>query len=99
MIKSSDFICELAQAFEESYKCEDENFDRTTKELFSGKDLTDSISIKDCVSLMRMLSEFTRFSSIRTVCKVLQDHNILDKDIDVFNNENFRNVLEKVYCK
>jgi hypothetical protein len=49
------------------------------------------------IKIVRAVTDFSRFVSIRTTCKVLQDLGIIENDIDVMNNEDFRNALGKSY--
>lgn len=93
MIKTSELIEKLAFASEESCKCEDENFNRVICDVFCEKSATDCISLIEMVKVIRAITDYSRFTSIRTICKVLQDLGITENDIDVFNNDEFRNVL------
>lgn len=67
-IKTSELITKFALASEEACKCEDENFFRVT-EL---EKLHNPITPKDLVKVIRATTDFSRFSSIRAICKVLQ---------------------------
>jgi hypothetical protein len=46
---------------------------------------------------LRTISDFDRFASIRTTCKVLQELGIIENDVDVFDNTAFRSELKKVF--
>ena len=92
-IKTSELISKLALASEEACKCEDENFLRVT-EL---EKLSNPITSLDLVKVIRATTDFSRFSSIRAICKVLQELDIIENDVDVFNNEDFRSALEKTF--
>ena len=90
-IKTSELLTKFALASEEACKCEDENFFRVT-EL---EKLHNPITPKDLVKVIRATTDFSRFSSIRAICKVLQDLDAIENDVDVFNNDDFRNTLAK----
>lgn len=89
-IKTSELISKLALASEEACKCEDENFFRVLTEK-----VHNPITPKDLVKVIRATTDFSRFSSIRAICKVLQDLDVIENDVDVFNNDDFRNTLAK----
>ena len=92
-IKTSELIGKMALASEEACKCEDENFFRITNLV----NADDPITTKDAIKLIRAATDFSRFSSIRSICKVLQELDIIENDVDVFNNDDFRNTLAKAY--
>lgn len=92
-IKTSELISKMALASEEACKCEDENFFRVT----NLGNANDPITVKDAVKLVRAVTDFSRFSSIRAICKILQELDIIENDVDVFNNDDFRNTLAKAY--
>lgn len=95
-IKTSELISKLALASEEACKCEDENFEFA----FHGaikKDMNDTITVAEVIKLLRTISDFDRFASIRTTCKVLQDLGIIENDVDVFDNTAFRYELKKAF--
>ncbi len=91
-IKTSELISKLALASEEACKCEDENFFRVAKD-----NLHNPITTEDLIKIIRATTDFSRFSSIRAICKVLQELDIIENDVDVFDNDDFRNTLEKVF--
>lgn len=95
-IKTSELISKLALASEEACKCEDENFFRVLNEKIH-KNETENVTYADVVNIARAVTDFSRFSSIRAICKVLQELGIVEDDIDVFNNEEFKNALIKAY--
>lgn len=97
MYKISELISKMALASEEACKCEDENLIRIVDEHLQGKTENDYITAKQLVSVVRASTDFSRFASIRAICKVLQELGIAENDIDVFNNEAFRKVLEEAY--
>lgn len=92
-LKTSELLQKLMVASEESCKCEDENLLRMVKEVVGMKAKTDYVSVEEIAKLLRITTDFSRFISMRTTCKVLQDLGIIEKDVDVFNNEEFRNVF------
>ena len=95
-IKTSELISKLALASEEACKCEDINFEFT----FHGaikKNMNDTITVAEVTKLLRAISDFDRFASIRATCKVLQELGIAENDVDVFDNNAFRSELEKVF--
>lgn len=92
-IKTSELISKMVLASEEACKCEDENFFRVT----NLGNANDPITAKDAVKLVRAVTDFSRFSSIRAICKILQELYIIENDVDVFNNDDFRNILAKAY--
>ena len=92
-IKTSELISKLALASEEACKCEDENFFRVS----NIDQLHNPITTEDLLKIIRATTDFSRFSSIRAICKVLQELDIIENDVDVFNNDDFRNVLEKTF--
>lgn len=92
-IKTSELIQKMARASEEACKCEDENFFRIAK----SANLKEPISVEAFSKLLRASTDFSRFASIRAICKVLQDLDLVENDTDVFNNEDFREILKKVY--
>lgn len=96
-IKTSELISKLVLASEESCKCEDENYNRVMRETFAGKALNDTISVADFIEAARTITDFSRFASIRTTCKVLQDLGVVEQDVDVLNNDAFRNELAKSF--
>lgn len=57
--------------------------------------ITQSNYIKRFGKVIRATTDFSRFSSIRAICKVLQDLDVIENDVDVFNNDDFRNTLAK----
>lgn len=92
-IKTSALLTKFVLASEEACKCEDENFFRVT-EL---EKLHNPITPEDLVKIIRATTDFSRFSSIRAICKVLQELDIIENDVDVFNNDDFRNTLKDVF--
>lgn len=92
-IKTSELISKLALASEEACKCEDENFFRVT----NLEQLHNPITPEDLVKVVRATTDFSRFVYIRTICKTLQELDIIENDVDVFNNDNFRNALGKAF--
>lgn len=94
MIKTTELLEKLMVASEESCKCEDENFNRMTEEIFKGKNIKDSVSIADMAKILRVVTDYSRFTTMRTTCKVLQDLGIAENDLDVLNNDDFRNAFE-----
>lgn len=95
-IKTSELILKLALASEEACKCEDINFDFTFHDAIK-KDMNDTITVAETVRLIRAVSDFNRFSSIRAICKVLQDLGIIENDVDVFDNTAFRSELKNAF--
>ena len=91
-IKTSELVVKMAVASEEACKCEDDNFERVSK---LNKPGNVPITVNEVMVIARAVSDFTRFSTIRTVCKVLQEYDLIEKDIDVFNNVEFLNTLEE----
>ncbi|RHP24379.1 hypothetical protein DWZ63_10520 [Clostridium sp. AF34-13] len=92
-IKTSELISKLALASEEACKCEDENFFRVT----NLEQLHNPITPEDLVKVVRATTDFSRFVYIRTICKTLQELDIIENDVDVFNNDDFRNALGKAF--
>lgn len=92
-IKTNELLTKFVLASEEACKCEDENFFRVT-EL---EKLHNPITPEDLVKIIRATTDFSRFSSIRAICKVLQELDIIENDVDVFNNDDFRNTLKDVF--
>ena len=92
-IKTSELISKLALASEEACKCEDENFFRVT----NLEQLHNPITPEDLVKVVRATTDFSRFVYIRTICKTLQELDIIANDVDVFNNDDFRNALGKAF--
>lgn len=95
-IKTSELISKLALTSKEACKCEDINFEFA----FHGaikKDMNDTITVAEAVKLLHIISDFDRFASIRTTCKVLQDLDIIESDVDVFDNTAFRSELKKAF--
>lgn len=92
-IKTSELLTKFVLASEEACKCEDENFFRVT-EL---EKLLNPITPEDLVKVIRAATDFSRFSSIRAICKVLQEFDFIENDVDVFNNDDFRNTLKDVF--
>lgn len=92
-IKTSELISKLALASEEACKCEDENFFRVT----NLEQLHNPITPEDLVKVVRATTDFSRFVYIRTICKTLQELDIIENDVDVFNNDDFRNALRKAF--
>lgn len=92
-IKTSELISKLALASEEACKCEDENFFRVT----NLEQLHNPITPEDLVKVVRATTDFSRFVYIRTICKTLQELDIIENDVDVFNNDDFRNTLENAF--
>ena len=93
-IKTSELISKLALASEEACKCEDENFLRVLTEKVHKKE-TENVTYADVINVARVVTDFSLFASIRAICKVLQDLDITENDVDVFNNDDFRNTLAK----
>lgn len=93
-IKTSELISKLALASEEACKCEDENFLHVLTEKVHKKE-TENVTYADVINVARVVTDFSRFASIRAICKVLQDLDITENDVDVFNNDDFRNTLAK----
>lgn len=91
-IKTSELISKLALASEEACKCEDENFNRVVKD-----NLHNPITTEDLIKIIRATTDFSRFSSIRAICKVLQDLDVIENDVDVFDNAAFRSELKKAF--
>lgn len=92
-IKTSELITKFALASEEACKCEDENFFRVA----NLENLSNPITTADFIKVIRAISDFSRFTSIRAICKVLQDFDFIENDVDVFNNDDFRNALAKAF--
>ena len=95
-IKTSELITKFALASEEACKCEDENFFRVT-EL---EKLHNPITPKDLVKVIRATTEIKgiwlgnyEHESGITLEKILLD--VIENDVDVFNNDDFRNTLAK----
>lgn len=95
-IKTSELITKFTLASEEACKCEDENFLRALTEKVHKKE-TENVTYADVINVARAITDFSRFSSIRAICKVLQDLDITENDVDVFNNDDFRNTLAKTF--
>ena len=95
-IKTSELITKLALASEEACKCEDENFLRVLTEKVHKKE-TENVTYADVINVARAVTDFSRFASIRSICKALQDLDIAENDVDVFNNSDFRNALAKAF--
>lgn len=95
-IKTSELITKFALASEEVCKCEDENFLRVLTETVHKKE-TENVTYADVANIARAVTDFSRFSSMRTMCKVLQELDIIENDVDVFNNDDFRNALAKAF--
>lgn len=93
-ITTSALIIKFALASEEACKCEDENFFRSAN-LYKGSG--EPVTTDELIKVVRAATDFSRFSSIRTICKVLQELGIVEDDVDVFNNEQFKKVLTKAY--
>lgn len=92
-IKTSELLTKFVLASEEACKCEDENFFRVT----GLEKLHNPITPEDLVKIIRATTDFSRFSSIRAICKVLQEFDLIENDVDVFNNDDFRNTLKDVF--
>ena len=92
-IKTSELISKFALASEEACKCEDENFFRVSEI----DNLSNPPTTEDVVKLIRAATDFSRFASIRTICKVLQELDIIENDVDVLNNTEFRNTLANTF--
>lgn len=95
-IKTSELITKLALASEEACKCEDENFLRVLTEKVHKKE-TENVTYADVINVARAVTDFSRFASMRAICKVLQDFDFIESDVDVFNNDDFRNALAKAF--
>ena len=95
-IKTSELITKFALASEEACKCEDENFFRVLNEKVHKKE-TENVTYADVSNIARAITDFSRFSSMRAMCKVLQELDIIENDVDVFNNDDFRNTLAKAF--
>lgn len=95
-IKTSELITKFTLASEEACKCEDENFLRALTEKVHKKE-TENVTYADVINVARAVTDFSRFSSIRAICKVLQDLDIIENDVDVFDNTAFRNTLAKTF--
>lgn len=95
-IKTSELISKLALASEEACKCEDENFLRVLTEKVHKKE-TENVTYADVANIVRAVTDFSRFSSMRAICKVLQELDIIENDVDVFNNDDFRKILAKAF--
>ena len=95
-IKTSELITKFALASEEACKCEDENFLRVLTKKVHKKE-TENVTYTDVINVARATTDFSRFASIRAICKVLQDLDIAENDVDVFNNDDFRNALAKAF--
>lgn len=95
-IKTSELILKFALASEEACKCEDENFLRVLTETVHKKE-TENVTYADVANIARAVTDFSRFSSMRAMCKVLQELDIIENDVDVFNNDDFRNILAKAF--
>ena len=95
-IKTSEMISKLALASEEACKCEDENFLRVLTEKVHKKE-TENVTYADVINVARAVTDFSRFASMRAICKVLQDFDFIESDVDVFNNDDFRNALAKAF--
>lgn len=93
MVKTTELLEKLMIVSEESCKCEDENFLRMVKDVVGMKSKTDSVSVEEMAKLLRITTDFSRFTSMRTTCKVLQDLGIIEADVNVLNNDDFRSVF------
>lgn len=96
MIKTSELLEKLMVASEESCKCEDENFNRMSEKIFKDRNIEDYVSILDMAKILRVVTDYSRFTTMRTTCKVLQDLGIVENDIDVLNNNDFRNAFKNM---
>ncbi len=91
-IKTSELVKKLTVAYELAFRCEDENFFHAPQFLdLAGKEV---VTPADLIKIIRITEDFARFSSIRAICKVLQETDLIENDVDVFNNDDFR---EEVY--
>ena len=95
-IKTSELISKFALASEEACKCEDENFLRVLTETVHKKEM-ENVTYADVANIARAVTDFSRFSSMRAMCKVLQELDIIENDVDVFNNDDFRKILAKAF--
>ena len=95
-IKTSELISKLALASEKACKCEDENFWRIISEKIQKKP-SDPITFADAAQLARATTDFSRFAAIREICKVLQELDLIENDTDVFNNDEFREIIAKTF--
>lgn len=93
-IKTSDLIVKLALASEEACKCEDDNFNRRTRLNKMGDE---RITVNEVMDIVRAISDFNRFASMRATCKVLQELGLIESDVDVFDNDAFLEQLKKAY--
>ncbi len=93
-IKTSELIFKFALASEEASKCEDENFFRSAN-LYKGNG--EPVTTDELIKVVRAATDFSRFSSMRAICKVLQKLGIVENDVNVFDNEEFRKALAKAY--
>lgn len=94
-IKTSELISKFALASEEACKCEDENFELTFLRIATQKNLDDPITVKEIAQLLHTVSDFNRCVFVRTICKVLQDLDIIEEDVDIFDNNNFYSEWKK----
>ncbi|MBQ4523384.1 MAG: hypothetical protein IJA10_10625 [Lachnospiraceae bacterium] len=100
MIKTTELLEKLLVTSEEICKCEDENFNRMSEQIFKGKSVKDSVSITDIARILRVVTDYSRFTTMRTTCKVLQDLGVIEADIDVLNNKELREAFVKMdMCK
>lgn len=90
-IKSSELLAKLVIASEEACKCEDANFKFAFHNAIQ-KGINDPVTVTEIVKLLRAISDFDRFSSIRATCKVLQELGIVENDVDVLDNDTFREI-------
>ena len=95
-IKTSELISKFALASEEACKCEDEKFLRVLTETVHKKEM-ENVTYADVANIARAVTDFSRFSSMRAMCKVLQELDIIENDVDVFNNDDFRKILAKAF--
>ncbi len=92
-IKTSELIVKMALASEDACRCEDGNYENFLENFHKPDDAP--MLVGEMRVFAAAVSNYSRFVSIRTICKVLQEYDIIENDIDVFNNDAFRNVLEE----
>lgn len=93
-IKTSDLIKKCVIASEKASKCEDENFFRVTQ--LDKKSPNDILTAAEVTKIARGLTDFTRFVSIRTVCQILKEFDLIENDVNILDNDDFRRVLETI---
>ena len=78
-IKSTELFEELTKASQKAYTAEDSHFRAKVADII----FSDDPAQLKYIQIAMMVSEYNRFSIIKTIIKILQKYDIIENDLDI----------------